>query len=200
MKKSQENGTPAVGAGRPRSEDAQRAVLDAAYGILVERGLAKFSVDAVSTRSGVARTTIARWWPTKGLLAMESFLDVFRGQLVYAVTSDPIADFRQLLDSLARVLSGPVGIVAASVVAQAQSDIETRRVFLDAFSSPLRKQSSSILQRGITEGVLREDLDIAVVLDASVGAVYMRLLLGQPIDAIWSSALSDTVVKGCLKY
>lgn len=188
----------ARGAGRPRSEESRRAVLDAAYAILVETGLGKFSTEAVATRSGVARTTIYRWWPTKGLLAIESFLEAFRAGLVYAETGDAVADFKALAHSLVHVLSGPAGRIAASVVAQAQSDPETRRAFLEVFSAPLRRESSKLLRRGIAEGAFRADLDVATVLDATVGAVYIRLLLGQSLDETWAHALSDTVLRGCL--
>ncbi len=192
-------GTPLAGrlAGRPRSEAARGAVLNAAYAILVETGLGKFSTEAVALRSGVARTTIYRWWPSKGLLAIESFLNAFRPQLVYAESGDAVADFRGLLDSLVQALSGPAGRIAASVVAQAQTDAETRRMFVETFSMPLRHESSRLLDRGIREGRLRADLDVPVVLDAAVGAVYLRLLLSQPLDAAWSYALSETVLRGC---
>jgi AcrR family transcriptional regulator len=184
-------------AGRPRSEAARRAVLEAAYAILVEMGLGKFSTEAVALRSGVARTTIYRWWPSKGLLAIESFLTAFKPQLVYAESGDAVADFRELLDSLVRALSGPAGRIAASVVAEAQTDAETRRAFLETFSIPLRHESSKLLNRGIKGGQLRADLDVPVVLDVAVGAVYLRLLLGQSLDATWSHALSETVLRGC---
>ncbi len=193
------NSSPPTGrlAGRPRSEAARRAVLDAAYAILVETGLGRFSTEAVALRSGVARTTIYRWWPSKGLLAIESFLNAFRPQLAYADTGDAVADFRELLDSLVRALGGPAGRIAASVLAQAQSDAETQRMFGETVSMPLRRESARILDRGIREGRLRADLDVPVVLDAAVGAVYLRLLLGQPLDAAWSHALSETVLRGC---
>ena len=42
---------------------------------------------------------------------------------------------------------------------------------------PLRRASSRLLNRAVGESRLREDLDVAVVLDAAVGAVYLRLLL-----------------------
>ncbi len=185
-------------AGRPRDQAARRAVLDAAYAILVETGLGTFSTEAVALRSGVARTTIYRWWPSKGLLAIESFLEAFRPQLSYAETADAVADFRNFVDSLARTLSGPAGRIASSVVAQAQSDSETRRMFLQTFSEPLRRESSRLLARGIARGDLRADLDAPLVLDATVGAIYLRLLFGQPLDAGWSHALSETVLRGCL--
>ena len=173
-------------------------MLDAAYAILVEAGLARFSTEAVALRSGVARTTIYRWWPSKGLLAIESFLEAFRSQLTYAETEDAVADFRVLVGSLARALGGPAGRIASSVVAQAQSDPETQRMFLEAFSEPLRRETSRLLARGIERGGFRADLDVPLVLDATVGAIYLRLLFGQPLTPAWSHALSETVLRGSL--
>jgi AcrR family transcriptional regulator len=152
----------------------------------------------VAARSGVARTTIYRWWPTKGVLAIASFLANFRSKLVYAQTDSTPADFHLVVGSLAATLSGPAGRVAASVMAHAQSDSETRRLFLEQFSEPLRKETSALLRRGVDQGQFRADLDIARVIDAVVGAVYLRLLLGQSLDPDWVRHLIDTLLEGCL--
>lgn len=182
--------------GRPRNEGARRAILAAAYAILVEDGLSQFSIEAVALKSGVARTTIYRWWPTKGVLAMESFLEAFRPQLMYAHTDDAAVDFRNLIGSLSNALSGPAGRIAASVVAEGQRDLETRRLFVEAFSEPLRQESRRLIQRGIEQGRFRDDLNISLVLDAAVGAIYLRLLLCLPIDPTWSTALVNTLLQG----
>ena len=184
-------------AGRPRSEASHRAILEAAYAILVETGLKSFSVEAVASRAGVARTTIYRWWPEKSLLLNESFLTAFQPQLSFARTNSPADDFRAFLASLARTLSGPDGRIAASVVAQAQSDRQTQRMFLEAFSRPLRRHSAALLRAGIATGQFRADLDIARVLDAAIGAVYLRLLFGQTMAPTWAKQLADTLLDGC---
>ena len=184
-------------AGRPRSEASRRAVLDAAYAILVETGLGSFSIEAVASRAGVARTTVYRWWPTKGLLAIEGFLEAFRPQLAFARTGSAEVDFRAFLRSLALALSGPAGRVAASVVAQAQSDAEVQRVFLEQFSEPLRQESSALLRAGVEHGQFRADLDVPRVLDAAIGAMYLRLLFGQSLEPAWVAGLADTVLEGC---
>jgi len=184
-------------AGRPRSEALRRAVLDAAYAILVETGLGSFSIEAVASRAGVARTTIYRWWPTKGLLAIEGFLEAFRPQLAFARTGSAAVDFHTFLRSLALAFNGPAGRVAASVVAQAQSDIEVRRVFLEEFSEPLRRESSALLRAGVEQGQFRKDLDVPRVLDAAIGAVYLRLLFGQSLEPAWVVSFADTVLEGC---
>ncbi len=184
-------------AGRPRSTAARRAVLDAAYDILVEAGLGGFSVDAVATRSGVARTTIYRSWPTKGLLAMESFRQAFQDQLDVTSSHCPEDDLRGLVRSLAKALSGPAGRLAASVLAEAQSDVSVRQQFLEDFSIPLRARSTEMLASGIKTGRFRSDLDIARLLDALVGAVYIRLMLGLPLDQEWADDLAATLLLGC---
>ena len=173
-------------------------MLDAAYAILIETGLGGFSVDAVSARSGVARTTIYRSWPTRGLLAMESFREAFEAQLDFSRSSRPDNDLQGLIRSLARALGGPTGRLAASVLAEAQSDQVVQKQFLEDFSEPLRRRSTEVLRAGVEAGRFRQDLEIPRVLDAMVGAVYLRLLFGLLLDEDWADSLYDTLLHGCL--
>ena len=184
--------------GRPRSAAARRAVLDAAYAILVGGGLPEFSIEAVAARAGVAKTTIYRSWPTKGLLAFESFRDVFEAQLVFDRTGSPEEDLRSLVRSLVRVLSGPAGRLAASVMAEAQHDPKVRKLFLEHFSLPLRRRSTEVVRAGMKSGRFRSDLNIPRLLDALVGAVYLRLLLGRSLNKSWADALTLTLLHGSL--
>ena len=184
--------------GRPRSTAARRAVLDAAYGILIEIGLGGFSVEAVAARSGVARTTIYRSWPSKGLLAMESFREAITARLAYEFSDAPEEDLRGLVRSLVRVLGGPAGQLAASVLAEAQSDASVQAQFCDGFSRPLRLRSTELIKAGVRSGRFRPDLDIPRLLDAFVGAVYLRLLLGQDLDEDWADKLTTMLLHGCI--
>lgn len=56
------------GRGRPRKADADRRILEAAVALLGERGYRDFTVDVVSERTGIAKTTIYRRWPSKAEL------------------------------------------------------------------------------------------------------------------------------------
>ena len=56
------------GRGRPRREGADEAILLAARQLLEETGYAAFTVDVIAERTGIAKTTIYRRWPTKGAL------------------------------------------------------------------------------------------------------------------------------------
>ena len=66
--------------GRPRTSEADRAILTAAVELLAERGLAAMSIEEVAARAGVGKATIYRRWPSKGLLALDAFVAVFREQ------------------------------------------------------------------------------------------------------------------------
>jgi AcrR family transcriptional regulator len=65
----------AADSSRKRSKRARQAILTAAFALLEEEGFERLSIEGIAARAGVGKTTIYRWWPTKGVLAVEAFLD-----------------------------------------------------------------------------------------------------------------------------
>ncbi len=183
--------------GRPRSEASRQVVLDAAYDILAEKGIAAFSIDAVASRAGVARTTIYRWWPNKGQLAIESFLEAVKPQLSFNQTACAGDDLRGLLHSNALMLSGPGGRIVASILAEAQRDRTVADLFRESYATPLRREGRALIQAGIDRGEFRADLSPDRVLDCGIGAIYLRLMLGQRFDRAWVNEIIDTTLAGC---
>src|SRR5690242_18346775 len=57
------------GRGRPRSERADQAILDAALDLLSEDGYARMSMDAVAARAGVTKPTVYLRYKGKAELA-----------------------------------------------------------------------------------------------------------------------------------
>ncbi|RWR27426.1 TetR/AcrR family transcriptional regulator [Sinirhodobacter populi] len=188
--------TPNRRPGRPRSASSRAAVLGAAHEVLAEAGLAGFNIDAVATRAGVARTTIYRWWPNKGRLAIESFLEKAKAQADFGDNLSPRESFERLVLSAARLMSGPSGMIVVSILLEAQKDPDTLSVFNETYHFELRERSKRLLQRGISSGVFRSDLDMEAVLDAAIGAIYLRVLLGHEIDEPWARALASNLIEG----
>jgi AcrR family transcriptional regulator len=54
--------------GRPRREGTDEEILRAARQLLDEVGYSAFNVDTIVERTGIAKTTIYRRWPSKGAL------------------------------------------------------------------------------------------------------------------------------------
>jgi AcrR family transcriptional regulator len=184
--------------GRPRSDVTRRAILNAAFELLADRGVSGFTIEGVAARSGVARTTIYRWWSSKGALAMEGFLETTAPQIAFPHTASAIADIKAQLRLVAKALRGRMGRIVCGIIAEGQSDPDTIEAFVEGYIRPRREEARTILRRGIDAGELRPDLDIDVALDALYPPLYLRLLLRHgPLDDAWVDRLSDLVLSGC---
>lgn len=59
-----------------RSERSRHAIYDAALELVSEVGYAKLTIEAIASRAGVGKQTIYRWWPSKGAVLLDAFLDL----------------------------------------------------------------------------------------------------------------------------
>jgi AcrR family transcriptional regulator len=193
-------GGPAPRRGRPRSEQADRAILAAAAEILAERGIGGMSFEEVAARSGVAKTTIYRRWTSRGALALDAFLADFLRQQpppdTGTLRGDLLAALRAWIRSVTRTSAGPV---LAGLIAEAQSDPELAAAWRTRVVQRLRDQHKVMLGRAISRGEIPADTDEEVVLDALFGAAYHRLLQGhQPLTDRFARRVVDLVADGIM--
>jgi AcrR family transcriptional regulator len=183
--------------GRPRCEETRGAILRAAHELLESGGLGAFTIEAVAERSGAAKTTIYRWWPNKGALAMESLLDVAETLSPFPETDSARADLRVHLHLYATALRGRAGKLLAGIVAEAQKDPATRDAFIARYLAPRRLAARHLLERGMARGEFRPGLDTEGICDALYGFFYMRLLFGHgPMDDAAVDQVLDIVLHG----
>ena len=187
------------GPGRKRDEATRHAILRAAYETLEAEGYGGFTIEAVAARSGAAKTTIYRWWPSKGALAIDSFLDLYQREAPFPRTRSAREDLKANLRLMAKIWGGRYGCIIAGIIAAGQSDPATIELYRERLVKPRREEGRRLLQRGIDNGEFRPDIDIEAALDALYGAFYGRLLawLG-PIDPAWAERICDTVLKGLM--
>ena len=170
---------PGSQRGRPRSAEADRAILDAAGTLLAERGLSAMSIEEVAARAGVAKTTIYRRWPSKGLLALDAFMIMFRSLQPPVDSGSLREDLLSALHAWVRaVRTTPAGRLLASLIAEAQHDAELHAAWRDRVLEPLRTQHRVVLERAVQRGEISPAVDQDVVLDLFFGAAQHRLLLG----------------------
>ncbi len=191
-------GRPARSLGRPRCEITHKGVLRAAYDLLSESGIGHFTIEGVAARSGVARTTIYRWWPSKGALAMEGFLEGTAQAIHVPPTDSVVADLRAVMRSFARIMGGTPGRIIRGIIAEGQSDPATIEAFKDGYVRPRRAELRALLERGIAGGELRANLDIELVSLALFGPLYLRMLLNEGLDEAWVDRLVSFVLASCL--
>lgn len=185
------------GPGRKRDEATRQAILRAAFETLEAEGYGGFTIEAVAARSGAAKTTIYRWWPSKGALAIETFFDLYKREAPFPRTRSASEDLRAQMRLQAKVWGGQYGRIIASIITAGQSDPSTLELYRERLVGPRRAEGRRLLERGIDNGEFRPDVDIEAALDALYGAFYGRLLawLG-PLDPAWAERLCDTVLRG----
>ncbi len=193
-------GATAGGAqrGRPRSQEADRAILAAAAELLAERGLAAMSIEEIAARAGVGKATIYRRWPSKGLLALDAFVASFREEQPLPDTGTLRGDLLAALHAWVRaVTQTPMGSMLTGLIAEAQHDGELRGAWRDRVLEPLRSQHRIMLDRSIARGEIPPGVDRDVVLDLFFGAAEHRLLLGHlPMSDDFIADVVDVILAG----
>jgi AcrR family transcriptional regulator len=164
--------------GRPRSERARNAVLEAAAELLLTEGLAAVSMDAVAARAGVSKATIYRWWSSKELLALDALYREWDTQRPAARDTGSLrGDLLSLLRAwVRRVRQHPLAHVIAALVIEVQADPEFAAQYQERFVSPRRDPARMALKRAIERGEIPADTNIEAVLDLLYGALFHRLL------------------------
>jgi AcrR family transcriptional regulator len=190
--------TAAPQRGRPRSEKAHQAILEASAELLLEKGLAAVSMDAVAARAGVSKATIYRWWPTKETLALDTLYNEWAAVPPPRDTGSLRGDLLSLLRPWARLASRrPYGRVIAALVTEAQTDPAFARQYRARFVEPRRDQARAIFRRAIERGEIPANTKIEVALDLLYGPIYHRLLHGHaPLNDRFVHDVIDTVLDG----
>jgi AcrR family transcriptional regulator len=185
--------------GRPRSEKAGKAILDAAAELLLEHGLEAVSMDAVADRAGVSKATIYRWWPTKETLALEALYQEWdTARPSPPDTGSLRGDLLALLRPwIRRVRARPYGRVVAALIAEAQTDPEFAAEYHRRFVEPRRDPARALFKRALERGEIPPETKVEVALDLLYGSLYHRLLHGHaPLNDRFLQDVVDTTLAG----
>jgi AcrR family transcriptional regulator len=186
------------GRGRPRSQEADRAILAATLDLLASRGLAAMSIEEIAARAGVGKATIYRRWPSKGLLALDAFVGSFQEQQPLPDTGTLRGDLTAALTAWVRTVTGTsMGSMLTGLIAEAQHDPSLRAAWRERVLEPLRAPYRVLLDRAVARGEIPATVDREVVLDLLFGAAQHRLLLGHlPLTDDFIREVVDVILDG----
>jgi AcrR family transcriptional regulator len=169
-----DNGRP---PGRPRSEQAHRAILRTTLKLLGKNGFSDLTIEEIAGRAGVGKTTVYRWWPNKGALIADAFASSTTRKLRFPDTGSVATDMSRQMRQLIKVFRSPRGRIVSAILAAGQSDSELITAFRERFLKPRRREAYETLRRGIRRGELRKSIDPDLLLDSLYGPIYMRFLI-----------------------
>lgn len=170
---------PARGRGRPRSEEAHRAILAATLRLVASEGVAGTTIEGVAAEAGVGKTTIYRRWESKADLIVAAVSQM-------APSGDP-PDTGSLPGDMAalvaeqreRMVGAGLITVAPRLLAESMNDPELHQGLLDNAIKPLRNSIRTLLERGIERGELRQDLEVERLVDILQALPIYRILMSR---------------------
>ncbi|MER7622815.1 TetR/AcrR family transcriptional regulator [Streptomyces sp. NPDC126503] len=190
--------------GRPRSTEADAAILEATRAALVELGWSKLTMGDVATRAGVAKTTLYRRWANKSELVVDAVAVLF-DELELPDLGSLRADIEHVVLQFAALLERPETKTALmAVVAESTRDEPLR----ERIRSSIVDRQKRLVLDGRRRAQLRGELPVdrdpetveatdGLIFDVIAGAVVHRALVSaEPVDADWVGRLSALLVGG----
>jgi AcrR family transcriptional regulator len=160
--------------GRPRSERAEQAIIDATIEAIGERGIDGVHCEDVAARAGVGKATLYRRWPGKEDLLIAAFA-AMRRPLPQPRGESVREDLIRLLTVVAADADDP-RYAQQYALLHGAGERYPRLVarYKERVVEPRRDLVRSVLRRGVDTGELRTDIDVEVAMLLLTGAVMAR--------------------------
>jgi AcrR family transcriptional regulator len=160
--------------GRPRSEQAEQAIIDAALELFAERGVEGVCVEAVAAKAGVGKATIYRRWPSKEELLIAA-LGSLKSPMPDPQGATVREDLTEMVDVMVRDAADPrYARQFAMLHGEGENYPKLMARYYETIIQPRREVIKAALQRGIDRGELRADLDVDVAMLSLTGTVMAR--------------------------
>lgn len=161
---------------RPRSEAVRRRLLDAVVDIVASDGVAAVTADAVTRRSGVAKTTLYRHFGSTDGLIFAAVAD--------RVTADEPPDTGTLRGDLEAIQRRYLHVASSQrnrelfawMVVKSIESAEHRELFRRARVQP-RGPTTVALQRAIARGEVAADIDVDLALHVIQGPLISQRIV-----------------------
>jgi AcrR family transcriptional regulator len=177
---------PCDGRVDPRTTRSRERVLAATHELLRELGAGGLTVEAVSARSGVAKTTIYRHFEDRDDLmfsVFESLAEPSDVPVEHGVVGDVEAWLQAFVEALR---TADFAQLVPVMIAVAERD-DRGAELAEAFARRRRRCLGARLERAVHDGELREDADVDLLISQLVGPLFYRRYISRqatPADLV----------------
>lgn len=177
-----------------RVRRSKERVLRATSELLTESGLGGVSVEEVSRRSGVAKTTIYRHWATRADLVIDACSQINTKQDV-PDTGSFEGDITAFLTSMATLLcTARWSSVVPSIIDAAERDpdiAQIHSIIQRGHAAPLQE----IIARAVHNGEIPMSIDPSTLIAALLGPLfYRRWFSREPLEDTFVKAVVRNVI------
>jgi len=170
--------------GRPRSIEADQAILRATLDLLAEVGYQSISIEAIAARAGVGKTTIYRRYTSKEEIVADA-IESLREDLPTPNTGNFWEDVDILTDYAAQKIDSPLGRqTLALIISTASSNPQFAQVYKTKYLKLRREAFTQVLERAKSRGEIEKDADIDLIIDILSGAIYYAVVFKPVTESI----------------
>ena len=179
----------------PRMARTRARALEATLEMAAESGLHACTFDAVSERSGIARSTLYRHWSNQSELVMDALESQHVDEHVAPNTGSLRDDMLVHILEMGRHLEGStMGAMIPQLVAAASTDPDMSDILRNA-SNHYLSVDAEIIERAKERGEVAKDIDSTyAALLFSAPIFYRYLLARKPVDGKWITSHVDAIV------
>ena len=182
--------------GRPRSQAADDAILNATLDLVRECGYGGLTMAAVIERAGVSSATLYRRYATKHDLVVAA-LDSVRPEPYITDTGSLAGDIRQFMNHTRAAIEGGWVELAEAIGVYAKRDAELSDALREHFLAPRLAELSAVLRRAKHRGEIDTVPSAEVALSLIVGPLrYHALMLGKPLTEAFLRATCRSALAG----
>src|ERR1700722_5608085 len=181
----------------PRVLVSRERVLTTTLDLLTETGLGELTIDDISRRSGVAKTTIYRHWAGRSALVIDACSQMTDGQEAPPDTGSLEGDLRAILAGIADLLgTARWSSILPSIIDAAEHDPEFAGIH-----SRIQRGHAAPLRAALDQAALREEIPLAADRNAIAAALlgplfYRRWFSREQIDAEFLEMIIQSAIAG----
>lgn len=173
----------------------KQEIFDATLQLVAAKGYDGLTIEGVAEHSGVNKTTIYRWWPSKAALLGAALVEADLLGFDPPDTGSLRGDLTAMVASIGRLLSEPPTrevAVAALGAAVRHHEVDFRVFFVDRFA-----REQGIFERAVARGELKPSTDPMLIVDLLAGAVWIRTIFrGLPLPGDFPAQAVSAVLDG----
>jgi AcrR family transcriptional regulator len=179
-----------------RSARVRKAVIEALFAELTEKGLGSMTMDGLARRAGVNKTTLYRRWGSKEAIVLDAMLE--RGEELV-----PIPDTGSLRDDLftvAREIATSLATPESEAIVRAGAAEGSDSRIADAaraFWTVRFRLLGQMVGRAIERGEVPRGTDAKPIVEGLLAGIYLRMLVTrEPLDDEFLAGLADRLAAG----
>jgi len=182
-----------------RGDHPRRAqeIFNATLELLADKGYDGLTIEGVADRSGVNKTTIYRWWPSKAALLGAALIEAPLLDLEMPDTGTLRGDLEALVRAVLTLLTTPPAAHIAVAALGAASRSPELSAHARGFFADRLGRERPIFQRAVARGELPPHADPMLLMDLLGGAVWLRVVLRQtPVEHDFAARAVSIVLDG----